>query len=83
MHTHLVNLSLAEIMARWPGTIRLFLDRRLHCVGCPIAPFHTLVDAAEEHGLPAAGLIADVERLEVAGRQAVTEQHQGMGIQHQ
>jgi hybrid cluster-associated redox disulfide protein len=45
------DLSVAEIMRRWPATIRVFLDRNMQCVGCPIAPFHTLSDAAEEHGL--------------------------------
>lgn len=75
MHTDLVDLSLAELMNRWPRTVRVFLDRRMHCVGCPIAPFHTLVDAAEEHGLLLAGLIEDVElrRLEVSGLQPIPE----------
>lgn len=61
--TDIVDLSLAEIMSRWPATIRVFLDRRMHCVGCPIAPFHTLVDAAEEHSLLLVGLVADIERV--------------------
>lgn len=60
--TDIDDLSLAEIMSKWPSTIRVFLDRRMHCVGCPIAPFHTLVDAAEEHALLLGGLVADIER---------------------
>ena len=59
--TDIDDLSLAEIMAKWPSTIRVFLDRRMHCVGCPIAPFHTLIDGAEEHTLLLAGLAADIE----------------------
>ncbi len=76
MHMDLVDLSVAEIMSRWPPTIRVFLDRRMHCVGCPIAPFHTLVDAAEEHGLLFASLIDEIEsrRLEVAGVEPVGKQ---------
>lgn len=54
-------MSLSEIMSRWPATIRLFLELRLLCVGCPIAPFHSVVDAAEEHGLDVAVLIAAIE----------------------
>lgn len=57
----LAELSLVEIMSRWPPTIRLFLDRRMHCVGCPIAPFHTVVDAAVEHGLSYDVLLAELE----------------------
>ena len=56
------DLSVAQIMSRWPLTIRVFITRNMHCVGCPIAPFHTLPDAAEEHGLLLAGLVEDVER---------------------
>ena len=68
--THIIDLSLAEIMSRWPSTIRVFLDRRMHCVGCPIAPFHTLVDAAEEHSLLLAGLVAEVENARFRDSQA-------------
>lgn len=59
--SEITAMSLAELMSRWPPTIRVFLDRRMHCVGCPIAPFHSLVDAAEEHGLALADLVADIE----------------------
>lgn len=61
-NTDLVDLSVAEIMSTWPSTIRVFLERRMHCVGCPIGPFHTLPDAAEEHSLLLAGLVADIEQ---------------------
>ena len=57
----IATMSLAEIMSRWPPTIRVFLERRMHCVGCPIAPFHLVADAAGEHGLSYAVLLADLE----------------------
>ena len=38
-----------DVMRRWPATIRVFLDHRMHCVGCPIACFHTIDDACREH----------------------------------
>lgn len=51
MITHRIDdLSLDEIMRRWPQTMRLFIDWQMHCVGCPIADFHRLADSAEEHG---------------------------------
>ena len=53
--------SVAEILAMSPATIRLFIEWHLHCIGCPIAPFHTLDDAAFEHGIVAADLVAAVE----------------------
>ncbi len=59
----IIDMSLSDLMSLWPRTIRVFLDRRMHCVGCPIAPFHSLVDAAEEHNLQLAELIAAVEAI--------------------
>jgi hybrid cluster-associated redox disulfide protein len=43
------DMSMDTIMREWPGTIRVVLDHKLLCVGCPIAPFHTVTDAAKEH----------------------------------
>lgn len=57
----IVDMSVSEIMARWPPTIRVFIDRHMHCVGCPIAPFHTILEAAEEHGLDVADLSSELE----------------------
>ena len=54
------DTPVSEIMHRWPGTLRVFIDRHLHCIGCPIGDFHTLSDAAFEHGLSAEDLCLDV-----------------------
>jgi hybrid cluster-associated redox disulfide protein len=40
-----------DVMRRWPATIRVFIDFRMHCIGCPIATFHTVEDACSEHGI--------------------------------
>jgi hybrid cluster-associated redox disulfide protein len=44
------NLIADDVMRRWPSTIRVFLDRRLHCVGCPFGRFHTLEQVTHIHG---------------------------------
>jgi len=49
MPDELDTMTLQAIMTKWPGTVRLFIDWRLHCVGCPIANFHRLSDSAYEH----------------------------------
>jgi hybrid cluster-associated redox disulfide protein len=38
-----------DAMSRFPATIRVFLDFRLGCIGCPIASFHSIDDACREH----------------------------------
>lgn len=40
-----------EVMRSHPTTIRVFLDFKLGCVGCPIASFHTVDDACVEHSV--------------------------------
>lgn len=57
----LEDLSVKEIMDRWPETASAFISRRMHCVGCPIGPFHTLADAAAEHRLDAEEFEAAIE----------------------
>ena len=43
------NMTVDEIMRRWPATIRVFIRNRMLCIGCPIGVFHTVFDACESH----------------------------------
>jgi hybrid cluster-associated redox disulfide protein len=56
------DLSVSEIMRRWPATIRVFIAFRMNCVGCPLSCFHTIFDACEEHELDAACVHKALER---------------------
>lgn len=55
------DMTVDEVMRRWPSTIRVFLRHGMLCVGCPIATFHTISDAAREHGLDEAALREELE----------------------
>ena len=57
------DLSVKDIMDRWPRTVPLFIRHGLKCVGCPIGPFHTLDDAAREHGQDRAALLLDLTAM--------------------
>jgi len=50
-------LLVDDVMTRWPATIRVFLDFKFNCVGCPIASFHSLDDACREHGVDEANFM--------------------------
>lgn len=43
------DLPLHDLMNAWPETISVFLRHRMLCVGCLVAPFHTVVDSCVEH----------------------------------
>jgi hybrid cluster-associated redox disulfide protein len=45
------DLPLADLMTSWPAVISVFQRHRMLCVGCLIAPFHTVTDACREYGL--------------------------------
>jgi hybrid cluster-associated redox disulfide protein len=51
------DMLVDDVMQRWPATIRVFLDTRMRCVGCPVACFHTVDDAAREHGIDREALL--------------------------
>lgn len=44
-----------EIISRWPVTAKVFTRHRMLCVGCPLALFDTVRDAARIYGLPEEG----------------------------
>jgi hybrid cluster-associated redox disulfide protein len=52
-----------DVMREWPTTIRVFLNYRLRCVGCPIACFHSVDDACREHGVDRARFLADLNAV--------------------
>ena len=58
MDTISSDMLVDDVMRRWPATIRVFLDRRFLCVGCPIGCFHSVADACREHHADLAGFLA-------------------------
>jgi hybrid cluster-associated redox disulfide protein len=51
------DLTVDKVMCRWPATIRVFIDFKMHCVGCPIATFHSVDEASREHKIDAVALL--------------------------
>jgi hybrid cluster-associated redox disulfide protein len=43
------DILVDDVMRRWPATIRVFLDFKFMCVGCPIGIFHSVEEACAEH----------------------------------
>jgi hybrid cluster-associated redox disulfide protein len=55
------DATMDRIMRETPATIRVVLQYGMLCVGCPIASFHTVFDAAREHDLDEDQLRHDLE----------------------
>lgn len=60
------SMSLQAIMTTWPATLRVFIDWRLYCIGCPIAGYHRMADAAYLHGY-SEGALRMAIRLAIEG----------------
>lgn len=61
------DLPLRVLFDHWPQTAAVFLSRRMLCFGCPIAPFHTVIDACTEYGLDEATFRAELRRAAWGG----------------
>ncbi len=74
MTSHATDAGLHEqtpvctIMRRWPETIRLFLARRMACVGCPVGGLHTLEEACGEHKVDLGPLLAEIRHVATTTR---------------
>jgi hybrid cluster-associated redox disulfide protein len=55
------DLTIAEVQDQWPQTITVFRDFAAACVGCDLAAFCTIVDAAKEYQIPLERLLADLQ----------------------
>lgn len=50
------------VIERHPQTIAVFTRHRMQCVGCYIAPFHTIADSAREHAIALETFLDDLNR---------------------
>ena len=56
------NMTMDVLMARYSEVISILIVNKIHCVGCLLAPFHDVGDAAREHELDADELLRLLHR---------------------
>lgn len=60
------DMSIADVMKRFPKTEATFIKYKLHCVGCEAAPLETIEVAAATHAIRNLGqLLDDLNRAAV------------------
>ena len=47
-------------MTRYPTTARVFIQHRMHCVGCEMARFETIANACRIYGQPLDEVLAEL-----------------------
>ncbi|MDJ0752068.1 MAG: DUF1858 domain-containing protein [Ardenticatenaceae bacterium] len=59
----LTQITIDEMLKRWPATVKVVHQLRLVCVGCGAAPFCTVAEAAKLHGLEVSMLLEQLATI--------------------
>ena len=59
----LAEMTVSDVLAKWPQTAAVFHYYDMACVGCVFAPFYTTTDAANVYGLPPDEFIAKLKEI--------------------
>ena len=60
------SMTVAELLAARPGAAAAFASRGMACVGCPMARFETLADAAAAYAVDLDALLGEAACRPVA-----------------
>jgi hybrid cluster-associated redox disulfide protein len=58
-----LNLSIDEVLNKWPETIPLFIKYKMSCVGCDMNAFETLSNALEIYHIPTGQFLDEINAL--------------------
>ena len=57
------EITIAEVIKKYPKTVFVFMDYGLHCVGCPMAQNDTIEGAAKLHQIDLEKLLKDLNKI--------------------
>jgi hybrid cluster-associated redox disulfide protein len=57
------NMSISEVVMKWPETVGTFMEAGLHCFGCAAARFETIEQGAVAHGIDPDKLIEELNEI--------------------
>jgi hybrid cluster-associated redox disulfide protein len=61
------NMSIMEVVQKYPETAEIFRNHGMGCLGCAAAHFENIEQGASAHGINIEALIADLNKT-VAGK---------------
>ena len=56
----LAEMTVDELLKRWPETAVVFNEHHMACVGCVVAEFYTIAEAADVYGISAEAFVAEL-----------------------
>ena len=57
------EMSISEVISRYPETIPVLMKTGMHCIGCPMAMQETLEEGLSAHGLDVDKVIEELNKL--------------------
>ena len=57
------QLTMADLLAGWPAASHVLARRGMACIGCAMARFETVEEAADAYGFIAVELLEEIVRL--------------------
>ncbi len=57
------NMSIGEVVMKWPETAGAFLEAGLYCFGCAAARYETIEQGASAHGIDPDKLIEAINEI--------------------
>ncbi len=57
------QMSIAEVVMKWPESAGAFMESGLHCYGCAAARFETIEQGALAHGIDPDKLIEKINSI--------------------
>ncbi len=64
------NMTVAEVLEKWPETVTVFQEFKTACVGCVMAPFDTIDDVARIYKMDLSVLIEALDAVVSADGQS-------------
>ena len=56
------EMTISEVIKKYPKTAFVFMDYGLHCVGCPMAPSESIEEAVKLHQIDLKKLLGDLNK---------------------
>jgi hybrid cluster-associated redox disulfide protein len=57
------DMTVAEVLEKWPETVSVFQELKTACVGCAMAPFDTMADVAQIYEIEISTLMTALQQF--------------------
>ena len=58
----IAEMTVSAVLDQWPQTADVFNQFNMACVGCPVAPYYTITEAATVYNLSVDEFVAVLEK---------------------